>query len=309
MHLEDTGMKTTVYILAGFLGAGKTTVLRNIISSLDDASDCIAIVNEAGALGLDGKLVERAGLPVLELRNGCVCCSLQVDFISLLDNIFDDSPPKMIFMEASGLADVNKLVKAVDRFSAFIEFAKTIVLLDTAVWEIREAMGDFFYSQLAAADLLILNKIDLYPDETINGFISEIGQILPDVNLTSCSYGCVDPAHILAPPEYRRIRPHLIDSAPLLSYKTFSFCTDGTVLSSAWDNFIRSYGGSYERIKGQLALETGPVYFDYVRGRASHQEPLAGINGSRLVFIGQNIDEESLEIQLNKIFSCGEAAV
>lgn len=296
-------MKTSVYMLAGFLGAGKTTILRNVISSLDDASDCIAIVNEAGALGLDGKLVERAGLPVRELRNGCVCCSLQADFISSLENIFNDSPPRIIFMEASGLADVNKLVKAVDRFSAYIEFTKTIVLLDAAVWEIREAMGDFFYSQLAAADLLILNKTDLYPEETINEFVSAIGRLLPDVNLKSCSYGRVDPPFVLAPPEKQRSRSLPLDSAPLLSYKTFSFRADGVVLSSAWDDFIRNCGGLYERIKGQLVQETGPVYFDYVRGRASRQEPLAGINDSRLVFIAQSIDEESLKNQLNKIFS------
>lgn len=295
-------MKTAVYMLAGFLGAGKTTVLRHVISSLDDASDCLAIVNEAGALGLDGKLVERAGLPVRELRNGCVCCSLQVDFISLLENIFDNSPPRIILMEASGLADVNKLVKAVNRFSPHIGFVKTIVLLDAAVWEIREAMGDFFYSQLEAADLVILNKADLYPDKTIHEFASEIRRILPDVNLKSCSYGCIDPPFLLAPPENQRAGSRLMDSAPLLSYKTFSFSTDKIVLSSVWNDFVRNYGSLYERIKGQLVLETGPVYFDYVRGRASYQEPLAGINRSKLVFIDQSIDEENLEKRLKIIF-------
>ena len=300
-------MKTAIYLLAGFLGAGKTSTLRNLIVSLPDGSDCLAIVNEAGAMGLDGKLVEKAGLPVRELRNGCICCSLQVDFIKLLEELFNGSPPRKIFMEASGLADVNKLIRAVDRFSLKLEFSKTIVVLDAAVWEIREAMGDFFYSQLAAADLLILNKADLYPEEAISEFIAEIRLTLPGVNLAVCSYGRVEANVFLAPPQVRPMQSKFVDSESLPAYKTYSFSSGSLIRSTVWDDFIKSQGPRFERIKGQLNLDTGQIYFDYVRGLASSQEPLAGISGSRLVFIGSDINEENLEKCLRTMLEEREA--
>lgn len=296
-------MATDVYILAGFLGAGKTSALRHIISQLPDASDCLAIVNEAGALGLDGKLVERAGLPVRELRNGCICCSLQVDFIKLLDELFKSVPPGKVFMEASGLADVNKLAKALERFSSWLGFRKIVVILDAAVWEIRTAMGGFFYSQLSAADLIALNKTDLYPGEAIEKFLVEIRSDFPGPELTACSHGQIDAGMFLEHPEKKLF--HFSDRGCefLDSFKTFSFASETIVSADLWDSFLRKNGGKYERIKGQLALNSGQVYFDYARGRAERQEPLEGLSGSRLVFIGQNIDEDELKGQLSLLFS------
>lgn len=288
--------------MGGFLGAGKTSALRNLISALPDASDCLAIVNEAGALGLDGKLIEKGGLPVRELRNGCICCSLQVDFIKLLEELFSAAPPGKIFMEASGLADVNKLIKAVGRFSSGLEFCKTIVVLDAAVWEIREAMGDFFYSQLAAADLLILNKVDLYPDEAVKGFISEIRLILPDVQLKACSFGQVEVDIFLASPQNRLKQSAFLAGETPPLYKSFCFDSNGLASSAAWDDFIFSQGEEYERIKGQLNLDSGQIYFDFVRGLVSRQEALPGIKGNKLVFIGRSINEEMLEMTLRAMF-------
>ncbi|MHB9099164.1 MAG: GTP-binding protein, partial [Syntrophales bacterium] len=65
-----------VFVLAGFLGSGKTTLLRNILEQIEDLSDIALIVNEFGQVGIDGRLLERQGLHMVELVNGCICCSL-----------------------------------------------------------------------------------------------------------------------------------------------------------------------------------------------------------------------------------------
>ncbi|MDR2300526.1 MAG: GTP-binding protein, partial [Deltaproteobacteria bacterium] len=82
-----------------FLGSGKTSNLRPAIENLGDPKGPVAAVNEAGELGLDGRLVQRAGLPVHELTNGCVCCSLRVDFVALLNDMFKSQPPSRILIE------------------------------------------------------------------------------------------------------------------------------------------------------------------------------------------------------------------
>jgi G3E family GTPase len=97
--------KTKVLVLAGFLGAGKTTLLKRILSWETDLSDTVVIVNEFGAVGIDGSLLADAGSDVVELTSGCVCCSLQADLNQTLKKIQKQFNPKRIFIEATGVAD------------------------------------------------------------------------------------------------------------------------------------------------------------------------------------------------------------
>lgn len=339
-------MKTAVYLVAGFLGAGKTSTLRHILAATADFSETmgenptlpganedgrgaiepaptVVVVNEAGALGLDGQLVERYGLPVYELRGGCICCTSQVDFLILLDKLFKANPPRQIIMEASGLADAGKLVEAISRFKPHLEFCKTVLLLEAAMWEAKEVLGEFFFSQLPLADLVLFNKVDQYPPAQIESFINEIRVLYPFLEVAPVTFGQVEPQVFFAPPAdngpdsgaegflpgragqdlgippLESAGPNL--AAALAAYETFSLELDAVWSARKWTKFLAQHGHNFERIKGQIKFEDGPVYLDYVRGEASLQEPLPGLDKTCLIFIGKNIDRDQLLAQLNEL--------
>ncbi|MDR1921599.1 MAG: GTP-binding protein [Candidatus Adiutrix sp.] len=295
-------MKTDIFMTAGFLGSGKTSTLRHVLENLPDAAGAVALVNEAGALGLDGRLLERAGIPVHELRNGCICCSLQVDFISLLNDLFQSSPPARILMEASGLADPAKMIQTLSRFDRFLGLRKTIVLLDAEIWETREAQGDFFHAQLNSADLILLSKTDLYRPDQAKKFALEIEALFPGIPLYPVIRGRVDPQVFLAPPGKFKTVDEAPDNAALGAYQSFSFESPRAVESEKWLDFIQAEGGRYERVKGQVLLTTGPAYFDYVRGRYDWKPPLESVSGAQLVFVGRDLDHDALRAKLGRLF-------
>ncbi|MDR1295814.1 MAG: GTP-binding protein [Deltaproteobacteria bacterium] len=292
-------LKTEIYVLAGFLGSGKTTTLAHLVGNLPDPEGTLVVVNEAGELGLDGKLVEKAGLPVRELRNGCVCCSLQAGFVALLTELFLSDPPRRILLEASGLADTGRLYKNMARFADNFAFQKTVTMLDPEIWEIREAFGDFFSDQLASSDLILLTKIDLHEKGKIDSFVSEISGEFPLAAVEPISFGRADAGTVLAPPK-NSPRPTLSRGQnPYDDFKSLSYASPRPMSRAGWDEFARENCRDFERVKGQIQFPGEKRYFDYVRGRVAWLPPLDDVPGTSLVFIGREFDAEALERQLS----------
>ncbi|MDR2387426.1 MAG: GTP-binding protein [Deltaproteobacteria bacterium] len=292
---------TTLFILSGFLGSGKTSTLRHVIENLEDAKGTVAVVNEAGELGLDGRLVQRVGIPVHELTNGCVCCSLRVDFVALLEALFKSDPPSRILIEASGLAEPAMLAKTLSRFDPLIKWRKTVVILDAEIWETREVQGDFFLAQLQSADLVLVSKTDLYPADRVEAFVLEIGATIPETPLETVIHGRVDLKLFFEQP--KKIKdPELIpESQDLSAYQSFSYESAQSLDEDKWRRFIFERGHEFARIKGQLKLKGGKAYFDFVRGRSNWLPPLESVSGNRLVFVGQNLDPKNLKTRLDNL--------
>jgi G3E family GTPase len=292
---------TKLYVLAGFLGSGKTSTLRHVIKNLKDAKSTVAVVNEAGELGLDGQLVQRAGIPVHELLNGCVCCSLRVDFVALLNELFKNEPPSRLLIEASGLAEPALLAKTLTRFDGQIQWRKTIVLVDAEIWETREAQGDFFYAQLNSADLILLSKADLYGADQVDKFCLEIEAAVPGTPLEVINHGQVNVELFLEGPKKIKDPNSIPDTQDLSSYQNFSYESAQIFDGEKWRRFILEEGHRYARVKGQLLLDSGLAYFDYVRGHANYQAPLETVSGNRLVFVGKNLDVKTLQNRLENL--------
>ena len=192
-------------VVTGFLGAGKTTLLRHLLESAEGRRIAI-IVNEFGECGVDGDLLRECGFEacrseedIVELPNGCICCTVAEEFLPAMERILGrDAPPDQIVIETSGLALPQPLVRAFNwpdvrnrvTVDAVIALADAAALAAGRVAGDEEALdaqrradefldhetpiGELFEDQLASADLLLLNKTDLVPKETVAQLVEDL---------------------------------------------------------------------------------------------------------------------------------------
>ena len=220
-------MKIPVTIITGFLGAGKTTLMRHLI---EHAGRRIAlIVNEFGAVGIDGETLRSCGIAgcgeedIVELANGCLCCTVAEDFIPAMEKLLNRAaPPEHILIETSGLALPKPLLKAftwpgigtkvtVDGVIAVVDgpaaLAGRFADDPAAVARQRQAdaaldhdnpLAEVYEDQLRAADLVILNKADLLTERELTRLRAEIEMVLPRaVKQMPARQGRLDPAIVL----------------------------------------------------------------------------------------------------------------
>jgi cobalamin biosynthesis protein CobW len=201
--------KVPCTIVTGFLGAGKTTLVRHVLENADGRRLAV-IVNEFGDVGIDGEILKSCGVEscpedaIVELANGCLCCTVADDFVPALKSLLDrPSPPEHIVIETSGLALPKPLVKAFNwpEIASRVTVDGVVTVVDgaavaagrfaddpEAIAKQRVAdqsldhdnpLEEVFEDQLLCADLVILNKSDLLSDPQRQEVVAEIGKTLP----------------------------------------------------------------------------------------------------------------------------------
>lgn len=295
-----------VILLAGFLGAGKTTLLQHILSGISDLSDTIVIVNEFGKIGIDGELLRRQNLEVVELANGCICCTLNMDLTVVLDRILDRFSPNRILIEASGVGDPTGIISAVShaRYHGRLIMANTITVLNADDWDAREVFGRLFYHQLETAQVILLNKIDLFPSEDISRMLCEIRSAIPNAVLIPTQHCRIDPgalwsSSVMTPDEiplqhFSRLQPQ----ATALGFVSFLFETDDIMDADRFDRFVRQLPREVFRIKGPVKFSNQTLLLNVVGGRTDWSE-WTGAPKTRLAFIGINANEADTLPQLH----------
>ena len=173
----STQSRVPVTILTGFLGSGKTTLLNRILT--EEHGKRIAVIeNEFGEVGIDQALVINADEEVFEMSNGCICCTVRGDLIRVLNNLnkrrdkFD-----YVLVETTGLADPGPVAQTFfmdDELRAEYALDGIVTLVDAAHIEQQLGRSDESTEQIAFADVLLLNKTDLVPDETLDRVESRI---------------------------------------------------------------------------------------------------------------------------------------
>ena len=201
--------KVPCTIVTGFLGAGKTTLVRHVLENANGRRLAV-IVNEFGDVGIDGEILKSCGIDscpedaIVELANGCICCTVADDFVPAIKGLLDrPSPPEHIVIETSGLALPKPLVKAfnwpeiasrvtVDGVVAVVDGAAVAAgrFVDDPAAIARQRAEDssldhdnpleeVFEDQILCADLVILNKADLMSADDVANVTSQIGKTLP----------------------------------------------------------------------------------------------------------------------------------
>ncbi len=151
---------TTIDIFSGFLGAGKTTLIRKLIAEAYQGEKLVLIENEFGEIAIDGGFLQDAGVEITEMNSGCICCTLVGDFTKALRKVMEDYAPDRILIEPSGVGKLSDVAKAVERVEgAHIGAKVTVVDAGKAKMYMRN-FGEFFNDQVASADLIVLSRTD-----------------------------------------------------------------------------------------------------------------------------------------------------
>ena len=169
---------TRIDIFSGFLGAGKTTLIRKLIAEGYQGEKLVLIENEFGEIAIDGGFLQDAGVQITEMNSGCICCTLVGDFTKALKQVMADFAPDRILIEPSGVGKLSDVAAAVERVEgAHIGAKVTVVDAGKAKMYMRN-FGEFFNDQVASADLLVLSRTDTVKPEKV----AEAAELLKAIN-------------------------------------------------------------------------------------------------------------------------------
>ena len=306
--------KIPVTVITGYLGAGKTTLLNRILSEKHDKNYAV-IVNEFGEIGIDGSLVVGADEDIFEMSNGCICCSVRGDLIETVDNLLASGRQlDAIIIETTGLADPAPVAQTflqeenvrsktqLDAIVTVVDAKHLTKELETS----REAK-----EQIAFADIIILNKVDLVSD--INSLKALVESINPLANLYETNHCQIDlnlllsqnafalDRNLVRDPNFLKSHHHHHDS----DVQSFSLQTDRPLdrqLFFSWMQWVlEHFGMDMLRTKGILSFANEDERFviqgvhQLIEGVAQRPWGTDEQRTSQLVFIGRKLPQSIIE--------------
>lgn len=289
-------------MLGGYLGAGKTTLLNHVLRSTTEP--VVVLVNDFGAINIDEALIMAADDHKITLANGCICCSLVDGLTAALEQVRDLSPrPARLVIEASGVANPASIAAYAHGRGLRLDSVATV--LDAETIRVRandRYVGDTVLAQIRAADLLVLNKIDLIDDPTQESVREWLGSLNGAAPILTASHG-----EVALPVLFGHAVP-VPPSAPPGQPAEAIFETWSTTIDARFDReslteLLASWSGDLIRVKGIVAVAnpSGPserVIVQQVGPRTSLLNDGPWISGpSTLVVIGLRgaVDAASLE--------------
>ena len=174
---KETLMATKVDIFSGFLGAGKTTLIKKLISDGYNGQKLVLIENEFGQIGIDGGFLKESGIEITEMNSGCICCSLVGDFGTALKEVIDKYAPDRILIEPSGVGKLSDVVAAVEKVEG-TEVCGTVTVIDSSKCKIYlKNFKEFYENQIKYAGTIILSRTGNIAQEKLDTAISLIREI------------------------------------------------------------------------------------------------------------------------------------
>ena len=172
---------TKIDIISGFLGAGKTTLIKKLLSEVFAGEKVVLIENEFGEIAVDGGFLKEAGIEIREMNSGCICCSLVGDFGASLKEVIETYAPDRILIEPSGVGKLSDVIKAVEgvKESADIELNSytTVVDVNKAKLYLKN-FGEFYSNQVESAGAIILSRTDVAKE----GKVEEAVKMIREMN-------------------------------------------------------------------------------------------------------------------------------
>ena len=190
---------TKIDIFSGFLGAGKTTLIKKLINEAYKGEKIVLIENEFGEIGIDGGFLKEAGIEINEMNSGCICCSLVGDFTQALNKVLDEFSPDRILIEPSGVGKLSDVIKAVRE----IKREDVVLSSFTAVADAKKCkiymknFGEFYNDQIENASCIVLSHTKGMDKDKLEACIKLIREKNADATLVTTDWDLLDGKAIL----------------------------------------------------------------------------------------------------------------
>ena len=282
---------TKLYLLTGFLGAGKTTFLKNILNDL--TGNKVAVIrNEFGKVGIDGTIIKKEGMELVEINRGSIFCScLQLSFVSALIDMADRNM-EYVFVESSGLADPSNIAEFLEAVKVakgdVYDYSGAICIVDGVNFLDQVKDIETVERQLKFCHLVILSKVDLIDDKKLKMVKDKIREINDKADIVESINGKID---------YNFLEKNLTKegwvgtedttNTPENKPKTLTLTYDGEVTKEKLTQFIDIIKNDSYRIKGFFKLEDGWNQVDVVGKRIDYRPSNNEEPSSELVIISK----------------------
>ena len=188
-----------VDIISGFLGAGKTTLIKKLFKSSIKNEKVVLIENEFGEIGVDGTFLKESGVEIKEINSGCICCSLVGDFSASMKEVVDKFNPDRIIIEPSGVGRLSDIIRAVEKVEEDLKINIVATVVDGGKCKMyHKNFGEFYNDQITQAKTVIISKTEKLGENKIGEAIGVIRELNPDVTVIASPVDELDPEKVLA---------------------------------------------------------------------------------------------------------------
>jgi G3E family GTPase len=307
-----------VSVLTGFLGAGKTTLLNYILKEQTDYRFGV-IINEVGEIGIDGKLIETQAEDVVEMSNGCICCTVRKDLVKGIQKLLKKENLDYVLIETTGVADPGPVAQTflnIPQLQQFARLDSIITVVDAEHLETQLREAEIAREQIALADFILLNKVDLIGPEKLETVEESILELNPHARIFRTEHSRLNLDELLDVNAFDLDR-RLVADPKFLDELKEKYHSD---ISSFSFRFNRPF--AIERLEAELQelSEKSRVYrskgFLWIDG-TPRRAVFHGVNNrftlywdrlwekeesrsSQLVFIGKNLDRSQIEKTLER---------
>ena len=191
---------TTVDIFSGFLGAGKTTLIKKLIKESFKGKRVVLIENEFGEIGIDGSFLKESGIRINELNDGCICCSLVGDFRSALRDVIEKYEPELILIEPSGVGKLSDVTRAVEGVAGElpIELRSFVAVADAKkVRMYMKNFGEFYDDQISHASAIVLSRTKGMDEDKLAAAVALIRAKNPTASIVTTDWDLITGDQIL----------------------------------------------------------------------------------------------------------------
>lgn len=325
---------TKIDIFSGFLGAGKTTLIKKLIKEAYAGEKLVLIENEFGEIGVDGGFLAEAGVKINELNSGCICCSLVGDFAKALEKVYNEYHPDRILIEPSGVGKLSDVLRAVESanlpdckintYTAVVDAAKCKTYMKN--------FGEFFNDQVKTAACIVFSHVDTAGAEKLETALALVRAQNPHATVVTTPWNELDGKDVLSAMEHADTLEHELEELERHGHCCHGHHEHGEGCGHHHehdhdghhhhaDEVFTSWGvetgkryskeelekalcelsdavrfGTVLRAKGIVGCTDGKwLHFDYIPGETDVRYGSAAYTG-RLCVIGSKIDEDELAV-------------
>ena len=300
MALMQSADTVPVHVLSGFLGSGKTTLLNRLLAALPAGTRPAIVVNDFGAVTVDGALVDRDRYAVAELASGCVCCTLSAPLQEALSALLEDEQPDTILMETTGLAEPAAFpaLFAAPELAGDIHLGNVVCVVDASTYLRYADHLLVLPRQVEQANTVIMNKIDLADAPTREAVRRRLLATCPPGTLLLAAERCaVDPRVVYDErPVYFTGDGHRAGHDR--QFRSLTVETPRPVPMSALRRFLQGLSGEVERAKGMVHTEAGPKLVQLTLAGVEIEDWPEALADTRVTFVGRDLQALDLPARM-----------